>query len=93
MSLSRGEINPLGVLNLRKLCFIPPHFSQVRTHYLSKMDLIENWIEYNLNSRYCIKKDLDVIDNKITTVLVIGIEDEKDLTMFTLGCKHLYDQV
>jgi len=90
MSLARGEINPLGLLGLRKLHFIPPHFSSISIDYGVDMLAIEDWIEYNLNGRYCIKLDLMIKDNKITTGIMIGLEDQKELTMLTLGCKELH---
>ena len=91
MALSRGEINPLGVLGLRKLTFIPEHFSKLSVDRSIDAKLLEHWISYNLNSRYAIKKSLTVgQNNKMVEILEIGIEDPRELTMLSLGCPHLH---
>jgi hypothetical protein len=91
MSLSRGEINPLGVLGLRKLTFIPEHFSTLSVDRSIDAKLLDQWISYNLNSRYAIKKRLALDQNKkMVEVVEIGIEDPKELTMLSLGCPHLH---
>jgi len=92
MSLSRGELNPLGVLGQRKLTFIPKHFVKISIPIYFSIE-IDNWINYNLNGRYAIKHKL-VIDqsNKLIETLEIGLEDPMELTMFTLGCPYLHEK-
>ena len=91
MSLNRGEVNPLSVLGLRKLNFIPDHFSKVTFNKTIDTKLIDNWINYNLNSRYAISKNLSLDQNKkMIEVLEIGLEDPKEITMLTLGCPYLH---
>jgi hypothetical protein len=91
MSLNRGEVNPLSVLGLRKLNFIPDHFSKVTVNKTIDTKLIDNWINYNLNSRYAISKNLSLDQNrKMIEVLEIGLEDPKEITMLTLGCPYLH---
>jgi len=91
MSLSRGEINPLGVLGLRKLSFIPEHFSKLSVDRLIDAKLLDHWISYNLNSRYAIKKRLTLDQHKkMIEVIEIGIEDPRELTMLSLGCPYLH---
>jgi len=91
MSLSRGEINPLGVLGLRKLSFIPEHFSKLSVDRSIDAKLLEHWISYNLNSRYAIKKKLALDQRKkMIEVIEIGIEDPRELTMLSLGCPYLH---
>jgi hypothetical protein len=91
MALNKGLINPLNVLGLRKLSFIPDHFSKIAIGHKIDLKEIEQWIEYNLNSRYCIQSKLDLDENrKIVGVLYIGIEDPKELTMLSLGYQNLY---
>jgi hypothetical protein len=91
MSLSRGEINPLGVLGLRKLSFIPEHFSKLSVDRSIDAKLLEHWISYNLNSRYAIKKRLALDQRKkMIEVIEIGIEDPRELTMLSLGCPYLH---
>lgn len=91
MSLNKGELNPLNVLDFRKLSFIPQHFTKISI--ISKIDqrAVEHWIEYNLNSRYAIqpKQILDQ-NKKIIQILEIGLEDPKEMTLFTLGCHYLH---
>ena len=55
MSLNRGTVNALNVLEFRKLTFIPEHFSKLAIDYKFDVKLVEHWIEYNLNSRYAIQ--------------------------------------
>lgn len=88
MSIKRGELNPLGVLNLRKLDWIPEHFTRVIIdHQFIDIRLLEQWIEYNLNSRYGIRKIMSVNSGKkLVDCLEIGIEDSKEVSMLMLSC-------
>lgn len=90
MSLNRNEVNPLGVLGLRRVPFIPKHFSTILVPLLDTRNL-EQWINYNLNSRYAIQRKA-ILDqhNKVVDMLEVGLEDPKDLTMFTLACPYLH---
>jgi hypothetical protein len=91
MSLSRGTVNPLNVLGFRKLSFIPEHFNTISIEPGVDIKIIERWIEYNLNSRYAIRPGVVLDSNKkITTILQIGLEDPRELTMLSLGCSHLH---
>jgi len=93
MSLNRGEVNPLGLLGLRKLNFIPEHFARISTETFVDVQKLEHWITFNLNSRYAIKKQFAVDQqNKLKEVLEIGLEDPKEITMLTLGCPHLHNK-
>ena len=92
MSLSRGELNPLGILKMRKLNFIPGHFSKISTENFLDIKLLDHWISYNLNSRYAIKRQYIVdSNNKMKEVLEIGMEDPKEITLLTLGCPYLHE--
>jgi hypothetical protein len=93
MSLSRQEVNPLGLLGLRKLKFIPAHFTKISVDASADIKLLDRWIIYNLNSRYAIKQThgLDA-ENKLVEVIEIGIEDPKELLMLTLGCPYVHQQ-
>lgn len=91
MPLSRGEVNPLNVLNYRKLQFIPEHFSKITLDSNIEVRLLEQWINYHLNSRYAIKKQYAVNQqNKLIEVYELGIEDPKEITMLTLGCPYIH---
>lgn len=90
MSLRRGSLNPLSVLNVRKLKFSPAHFSTLIIKNPPGDLLLEHWINFNLNGRYSIVKKRIVDDNnKIKEVLEIGFEDPSELSLLTLGCPHL----
>lgn len=89
MPLSRNEINPLSVLESRNLPYIPEHFSKIVSFNDLNITLLSIWINYNLNSRYSIKKTVALDkNNKISEAVIIGIEDQKELLMLTLGCPH-----
>ena len=91
MSLSRGEVNLLSILGLRKLNFIPQHFSKITIRPDIDSKMVESWIEFNLNSRYAIKNTCGLdVNNKMISVLEIGLEDPKELTMLSLGCPFLH---
>jgi len=93
MSLNRGELNPLDVLGMRKLHFIPEHFSCIKISNIVDIRNVEQWIVYNLNSRYAIQKKLDLdSSNKITTIYEIGLEDPKELILLNLGCTTLHNK-
>jgi hypothetical protein len=91
MSLSRGEINPLSVIGMRRLNFIPKHFGKITIDNTTDIKILDQWINYNLNSRYAIKKNLRLdSNNKMVESIEIGLEDPKEITMLTLGCPHLH---
>lgn len=91
MSLKRNEVNPLSVLGLRKLNFIPEHFEKIAINNKSlDTKFLENWINYNLNGRYAIIKNLILDNNKMIEVIEIGLEDHKEMSMLTLGCPYLH---
>lgn len=93
MSINRGEINPLSVLGFRRLSFIPEHFSKLTLPKYVDARSIQQWIEVNLNSRYSIRTNIKLNDDKqIVHVMEIGIEDPKELTILTLGCQHLFKE-
>ena len=91
MSLNRGEVNALNVLGLRKLSFIPEHFSKIKIEEKVDIKSLERWISYNLNSRFSVVVSNTLDSNKkIIQVTEIGLEDPKELTLLTLGCAILY---
>lgn len=94
MALSRNEPNPLSVLGQRKLDFIPQHFTKIQTDRNIDIRLLDQWINYNLNSRYAIKKTHTLDNkNKVIEVYEIGMEDPKEITMFSLGCPYLHQKL
>jgi hypothetical protein len=90
MALANGKINPLNLLGMRRLSYIPPHFESIIIENKG-INIIDQWIYFNLNSRYCIKTTSVLnSERKIVTGLEIGMEDHKELTMFSLACPFLH---
>jgi hypothetical protein len=93
MALSRGELNPLSALGARKLNFIPEHFARIQISTTVDIKLLDHWINYNLNSRYAIKRTLSIDQtNKMVSVTEIGIEDSREITMLSLACPYLHNK-
>lgn len=91
MALAKGRINPLNVLGQRRLSYIPEHFSIMTFSDVSSLDKIDQWINDNLNSRYCVKiKQVVDTQRKIIDVCEIGIEDHRELSMLGLACPYLH---
>ncbi len=90
MSLNRNEVNPLSVLGMRKLSFIPNHFTKMSVGMCDVRNL-DHWINYNLNSRYAIRKTLSLDqNNKMVETVEVGVEDPREITMLTLGCPYVH---
>ncbi len=91
MSLIRGTVNPLNVLGIRKLSYLPIHFATMYSNNLKEIQAIDDWIYTFLNSRYCIRKShkIDNTTNRIVEMCEIGLEDPKELSMLSLGCPYL----
>lgn len=91
MSLKNKELNPLDVLNSRFLNFIPEHFEKIVISKKIDIKILEDWIGFNLNSRYGIKQGyiLDRENRQIVSSITIGFEDPKELTIFSLSCPYL----
>lgn len=85
------DLNPLNILNQRKVSTLPPHFAKVKVNDdvgIANNDL-ENWINNKLKNRYCIVKQPSTNNNghlKLSTF--VGFEDQKELTYFMLACPH-----
>lgn len=93
MSLNRGVVNPLNVLGVRKLPFIPEHFSKISVRHRFEVKAVETWIEYHLKSRYSIQTIYGLDGKrKLVTITEIGMEDPKEITLLTLGCPILYKE-
>ena len=90
MAISKGRVNPLNVLSIRRLDRIPPNFSKLQIKKMLDIRELDKWIYLNLDSRYCIRKCTIVDDNKLTTAIEIGVEDAKELSMLSLACPLLH---
>lgn len=77
---------------MRKLKFIPKHFTKINVSRSVNIKLLDQWISYHLNSRYGIRKSY-ILDqnNKLVEIYEIGLEDPKEITLLTLGCPLLHN--
>jgi len=85
------ELNPLDVLESRKLNRIPPHFSKTKIDDREFFNHeLEDWIKVRLRGRYSLKS-IPAIDKdgKLNTSTFVAFEDEKELTYFMLACPNL----
>lgn len=87
MSLRAGKVNPLNVLDIRKVPFPAHHFQYTLIHKYSPTTVrhLDEWIFQNLNGRYYIGQAIDLVDNSIIFVTKIGFEQEKELSYFKLA--------
>lgn len=87
MSLRAGKVNPLNVLDLRRVQFPAHHFSYtiIPKFHANLVKDIDQWIYYNMNGRYYIGKGIDLISNNYIYVTKIGFENEKELSFFKLA--------
>ncbi len=84
------DLNPLDVLQQRKLKTIAPHFVSTSLTDAEVFDGVEDWITVKLKGRYfvCKKPVVDKEGNLKSTYLV-GFEDQTELTYFMLACPYL----
>ena len=85
------DLNPLNILNQRKVSTLPPHFGKVKiADDVGIFDNeLETWINTKLKNRFCIVKYPSTNNNgqlKLSTF--VGFEDQKELTYFMLACPH-----
>jgi hypothetical protein len=92
MALKNGKPNPLNYFNLRRVDVACPHFkyTSVDKYTPVLVKSINQWILFNLNSRYYIGQGI-TLDNTNTIIYNtrIGFESEKELSFFTIACPYL----
>lgn len=97
MRLLIDDPNPLNVLGIRELKFMPKHFEQMSLYFGTfwsvekNIDEIRRWIYNNLSGRFCIIQNLEIIDNQMEPVYQIGFEEPSEKSFFCLGCSVLAD--
>jgi hypothetical protein len=91
MSLRAGKVNPLNVLDLRRVRFPAHHFIyfSIQKFNQSFVKQLDRWISFNMNGRYYIGQGIELYDNQLTFVTKIGFEQEKELSYFKLACPHI----
>lgn len=84
--------NYLDLLNVRQTDWNPIHFHKTKisiSESLNTDDLL-NWIKVKLNGRFYLNRTpIVTIDNHLKSTLVLGFEEEKELTYFMLACPFL----
>jgi hypothetical protein len=91
MSLNKDILNPLSVLGVRRLAFIPDHFTKISIKSSIDTKMLDHWINYNLNSRYAIVRSFTVDEQKkVIETIEIGLEDPKEVLLASLGCPLLH---
>lgn len=85
------EPNPLNLFGLRRLNLAAPHFEYITIPLSYNLeDSIEKWIIKHLKGRFFIIKTTGIDKTDSVTVLFkIGFEDNRELSLFTLGCPYL----
>lgn len=92
MSLRAGKVNPLNVLDLRRVRFPAHHFIYYTLEKFNQLLIkdIDHWIEINMNGRYYIGQGIDLNDdNQLIFTTKIGFEQEKELSYFKLACPFI----
>lgn len=91
MALAKGTVNPLNVLELRRLEWIPEHFTKMSISNDTDIDAINDWVYNNLNGRYAIARSLKIDEsNRMIETQDLGFEDPAEITMFSLACPYLH---
>lgn len=85
------DINPLDVLDSRRVKYSCPHFSMASLSYSNIYnESITEWIQTKLKGRFFFERTPTVSqDGKFVSALTVGFEDPKELTYFMLACPHL----
>ncbi len=84
------DLNPLDVLQQRKVQFSAPHFSMLKISEGELFEGVEDWVRTKLKGRYCIiKKPAIDKSGSLRSSHFIGFEDQKELTYFMLACPML----
>jgi hypothetical protein len=85
------DLNPLDILDKRKVDFMPIHFVKTKINLPDLIDeSIIDWIETKLNGRFAVSVEPTIDSNgKLVTATFIGFENQKELTYFLLACPYL----
>jgi hypothetical protein len=81
------DLNPLNVLDIRKLDRIPVHFSKIKLGTVS-FDIreIDEWINDRCSGRYSVQSIPTLDNGKMKNIIFAGFEEEKEITYFMLAC-------
>ncbi len=89
--VKRNKINPLNVLEARRVDFCPPYFETIvinPTYNLSKA--LEEWIYENCSSRYYVGNTVELGEStSFKQKIKIGFENPSELSYFMIACPLL----
>jgi hypothetical protein len=81
----------LDLLNARQLNWNPVSFHTTKISIFESLNIddLTNWIKEKLVGRFYINRTPVVAsDNRLKSILVLGFEEEKELTYFMLACPY-----
>lgn len=85
-------INPLDVLEERRLNFLPPHLEGLsigHNNIYYRSEQISQWIIENLKGKYFLGSVVKLEDNRLVTHQIVAFEDVRESTIFFLACPFL----
>lgn len=89
--MAKNDINPLNVLEVRRVDFCPPYFETINispAYNLAKA--LDEWIYENMSSRYYIGDTVEATEGSpLRQKLKIGFENPSELSFFMLACPLL----
>lgn len=89
--VKNNKINPLNILDLRRVEYCPPYFESVEiSPSYNIIRAINDWIFENLSGRYFISNVASYEENMpIKQKVKIAFENPSELSYFILACPHL----
>jgi hypothetical protein len=89
--VKKNKINPLNVLEVRRVEFCPPYFETVvinPNYNLSKA--VEEWIYENCSSRFYVGNTVELSETaSFKQKIKIGFENPAELSFFMIACPLL----
>jgi len=89
--IKNKQPNPLNFFNIRRIEFPPEYFEYVDVPMRYNIeDSIVKWIETNLKGRFYLGKSVKTDStNALVSYILVGFEDPKESSYFTLACPYL----
>lgn len=89
--MDKINLNPLEILEARRMEFLPPHFTILKLPHLGWRDdvIIDDWVEKNLKNRYFSGSKVFLENNSLIKHRIIAFEDAHDSSMFLLKCPYI----
>jgi len=86
------KYNYLDLLRIRQLTWMPINFhnAKISESEILNTNEILNWIRTKLDGRFFLSNVPNINqDSKLKSSLIVGFEDDKELTYFMLACPFL----